>query len=93
MQWLGKRMNGQISIMELAVMVTMGAILALPMQAPDRGLLQGFVALLVKDSVLQLKTLERSNITKQLLFSVLRQKNIYHLGKVKRMYIEGCGSF
>jgi uncharacterized membrane protein YcaP (DUF421 family) len=44
---MGKRMNGQHSIIELAVMVMMGAIISLPMQAPDRGILQGLLVLLV----------------------------------------------
>src|SRR5215213_8698060 len=46
MRWLGKRMNGQLTIVELAVVVMMGAILAVPMQIPDRGLLQGVIVLL-----------------------------------------------
>jgi uncharacterized membrane protein YcaP (DUF421 family) len=46
MRWLGKRMNGQLTIMELAVMLSMGAIVAVPMQMPDRGIMQGVVLLL-----------------------------------------------
>ncbi len=46
-RWMGKRMNGQHSIIELAVMIMMGAIISLPMQAPDRGILQGVLVLLV----------------------------------------------
>jgi len=46
LRWLGKRMSGQLSIMELAVMLTLGAIVCVPMQIPDRGILQGFVLLL-----------------------------------------------
>ncbi|MFL5740799.1 MAG: DUF421 domain-containing protein [Flavisolibacter sp.] len=46
MRWLGKRMNGQLTILELSIMVMMGAILAVPMQIPDRGLSQGFLVLL-----------------------------------------------
>jgi uncharacterized membrane protein YcaP (DUF421 family) len=42
---MGKRMNGQHTIIELAVMVMMGAIISLPMQAPDRGILQGVLVL------------------------------------------------
>jgi uncharacterized membrane protein YcaP (DUF421 family) len=38
---MGKRMGGQLTISELAVMVTLGAIICVPMQIPDRGLLQG----------------------------------------------------
>jgi uncharacterized membrane protein YcaP (DUF421 family) len=123
MRWLGKRMNGQLTITEFAIMVTMGAIISVPMQLPDRGLIQGFVALLctllfllginwwsikrrkferlaqgdlcilVKDGVLQMREMESSRISKNQLFAVLRSKEIYHLGKVKRMYIEACGIF
>lgn len=46
MRWLGKRMNGQLSIIELSVIVVMGATISVPMQIPDRGLAQGFVVLL-----------------------------------------------
>jgi uncharacterized membrane protein YcaP (DUF421 family) len=46
LRWLGKRMSGQLSIMELAVMLTLGAIVCVPMQIPDRGILQGFLLLL-----------------------------------------------
>jgi uncharacterized membrane protein YcaP (DUF421 family) len=46
-RWLGKRMSGQLTIMELAVMLTLGAIVAVPMQMPDRGLLQGILLLLI----------------------------------------------
>lgn len=42
---MGKRMGGQLSISELAVMLTLGAIIAVPMQAPDKGLLQGTLVL------------------------------------------------
>jgi len=42
---LGKRMNGQLTITEMAVIITLGAIVALPMQSPDRGILPGIVLL------------------------------------------------
>jgi uncharacterized membrane protein YcaP (DUF421 family) len=45
-RWLGKRMSGQLTIMEMAVMLTLGAIVSVPMQTPDRGLLQGVLLLL-----------------------------------------------
>jgi uncharacterized membrane protein YcaP (DUF421 family) len=123
MRLLGKRMNGQLTITEFAVMITMGAIISVPMQLPDRGIAQGIVALLctilflrginwlsikngkieeltqgthcilVKDGILQLREMESSRISKNQLFSVLRSRQIYHLGKVKRMYIEACGLF
>ncbi len=36
---MGQRMSGQISITELAVMITLGAIVSPAMQLPDRGIL------------------------------------------------------
>lgn len=120
---MGKRMNGQLTIIEFSVIVMMGAILAVPMQIPDRGLLQGILillcmllllrginwvafkssrfekllhgeaSLLVKDGVLQLRDMKRCNISPQELFGILRSKNIFQLGKVKRCYLEGCGQF
>jgi len=41
---MGKRMSGQLSISEFAVMLSLGAIVSVPMQLPDRGLLQGVLA-------------------------------------------------
>ena len=123
MRWMGKRMNGQLTIIELAVMVMMGAIISVPMQVPDRGILQGLLVLLaiqfflrninwlsyksarfeelvqghvctlVKDGVLQLKELEKNQLSNQQVFMVLRKKNIFNLGKVKRLYMEACGIF
>jgi uncharacterized membrane protein YcaP (DUF421 family) len=43
---LGKRMGGQLTISELAVMLTLGAIISVPMQSPDRGILQGILVLI-----------------------------------------------
>jgi uncharacterized membrane protein YcaP (DUF421 family) len=43
---IGKRMGGVLTISELAVMLTLGAILAVPMQMPDRGVLQGILILI-----------------------------------------------
>lgn len=120
---MGKRMNGQHTVIELAVMVMMGAIISLPMQAPDRGILQGVLILfftlfmlravnwlgfkygrlerlfqgelviLVKDGVLQKDVQEKTKITNQQVFEVLRSKEIYNLARVKRMYVEASGIF
>jgi uncharacterized membrane protein YcaP (DUF421 family) len=46
LRWLGKRMSGQLAIMELSVMLTLGAIAAASMQLPDHGILEGFLLLL-----------------------------------------------
>jgi uncharacterized membrane protein YcaP (DUF421 family) len=43
---LGKRMGGQLTISELAVMLTLGAIISVSMQAQDKGLLQGILVLI-----------------------------------------------
>ncbi|MBX0288844.1 DUF421 domain-containing protein [Hymenobacter sp. HSC-4F20] len=47
MRLMGKRMNAQLTITELAVMVSLGAIVSVPMQIPNRGLLPAVVLLLV----------------------------------------------
>jgi uncharacterized membrane protein YcaP (DUF421 family) len=46
LRWLGKRMSGQLTIMELSVMLTLGAIVSASMQMPDHGVLGGFLLLL-----------------------------------------------
>jgi len=43
---LGKRMSAQLTITEMAVFITLGAIVSLPMQAPDRGMLPGILILM-----------------------------------------------
>lgn len=122
-KWLGKRMSGQLTIIEMTVMITLGAIVSVPMQMPDRGLLQGLLILItalllhrgithlgyrspraediiqgkpsviVKNGVLQLKKMHASRVSKQQLFSELRSKKIFHLGKVRRVYLEPSGAF
>ncbi|ALJ00106.1 DUF421 domain-containing protein [Rufibacter tibetensis] len=44
LRMMGKRMNAQLTITELAVMVTLGGIASAPMQLPDRGILMVIVA-------------------------------------------------
>ena len=46
MRLFGKRLTGQLTIIEMSIMLTMGAILAPAMQLADRGLLSGVVALI-----------------------------------------------
>jgi uncharacterized membrane protein YcaP (DUF421 family) len=122
-KWLGKRMSGQLTIIEMTVMITLGAIVSVPMQMPDRGLLQGLLILItalllhrgithlghrspkaediiqgkptviVKNGVLQLAEMSHARVSKQQLFSELRSKKIFHLGKVRRVYLEPSGAF
>jgi uncharacterized membrane protein YcaP (DUF421 family) len=42
---MGKRMSGQLTSTEMAVMLLLGAIVSAPMQMPDRGILQGLLLL------------------------------------------------
>jgi len=120
---MGKRMTGQITLTELAVMITLGAIVSPVMQLPDRGIFfgitvllvallfqrgfnllgfksekiehvsQGVMSLLIKDGTLVLEELEKTRITKQQVFSMLREKKVSNLGDVERAYLEACGIF
>lgn len=55
-------------------------------------LMQGQVATLIKDSVIDVKEIEKHFISRQQLFELLREKDIRHLGQVKRAYIEASGT-
>jgi uncharacterized membrane protein YcaP (DUF421 family) len=55
-------------------------------------LMQGQLAILIKDSVIDIGQLEKHFISRQQLFELLREKEIRHLGQVKRAYIEACGT-
>ncbi|MGV3556882.1 YetF domain-containing protein [Larkinella arboricola] len=120
---LGKRMNGQLTNLEMAVMLTLGAIVSPAMQLPDRGLLSGVLALLcaltflrvtnlwgfrsnkaeqviqgtetmlVKDGIIQLHTMAKNRLSHQQVFAALRNKNVYNISKVKRLYLEAYGMF
>jgi uncharacterized membrane protein YcaP (DUF421 family) len=45
MRFMGKRMNGQLNVVELSVMIMLGGIVAVAMQLPDRGLLHSIMTL------------------------------------------------
>jgi uncharacterized membrane protein YcaP (DUF421 family) len=120
---LGKRMDGQLTLTEMAVMITLGAIISVPAQMPERGILlggiallfvlafqrgvnwlqvknekiedisQGTMSILVKDGLLQLDEMQKAGISKQDLFAALRAREVFNLGKVKRLYFEACGVF
>jgi uncharacterized membrane protein YcaP (DUF421 family) len=120
---LGKRTSKELTITETAIILMLGAVVSVPMQVPDKGLLQGVLvlfcivafqrgltllnlrsprmekiaqgdlSLLVKDGILQLDVLHKSRITRQQVFAIVRSKKIYNLGKVRRLYLEACGTF
>lgn len=121
LRFMGKRMTGQLSISEMAVMITLGAIIAPTMQIPDRGILMGIIILLtalsfykginlwgfynskvetivqgeesvlIADGVVQVEAMERARVSRQQLYSALRNENIYNLGEIERAYLEACG--
>jgi uncharacterized membrane protein YcaP (DUF421 family) len=118
---MGSRMAGQMTLTELAVMITLGAIVSPAAQLPDRGVLfgilalicalifqrglnlwafknekieeitQGKLSLLVKDGQLNLEELDKTKISRQQLYAMLRGKEIYNLGQLDRVYLEACG--
>lgn len=45
-RWLGKRMSSQLSITEMAVMLTLGAIVSVAMQVPESGVLMAITVLI-----------------------------------------------
>jgi uncharacterized membrane protein YcaP (DUF421 family) len=120
---LGKRMAGQLTISELSVMIMLGAIICVPLQIPERGILQGILVLIatmgllitlnyfgmknpaveravygdlrlmIRDGRLLPEILEKTSITREQLFAYLRSQGVFNLGKVKRLYLEGCGLY
>ncbi len=121
MRLMGRRMKGEISIAELAVVLTFGAIIGGTMHQPKSGLLpgllvlgavlfmhrftnwlafkyhavealeQGHTAVLLRDGVLDLAALQQHALSQEQLFGLLRNKNIRHLGELRRVYFEVSG--
>jgi len=54
--------------------------------------MQGTVSILVKDATINIEKLEQHSISRQQLFELLREKDIRHLGQIKRAYIEPAGT-
>jgi len=122
-RFMGKRMGGQLTISELAVMITLGAIVSPGMQMPQTGILlctmilvcalafqrginfleykspkfeqvsQGKLSILVKNGAMQMDELTSTKISRQQLFGALRNKGVFNLGDVDRVYLEACGLF
>lgn len=122
MRLMGKRMSAKLNITEVAVMITLGGIVSVPMQVPERGILQGLtvlvcalffergvnklgvknsriekmihgdVSLLVSDGIMLRKNMEAAHISPNQLFAKLRGRNIWQLGMLERVYLEGSGS-
>jgi uncharacterized membrane protein YcaP (DUF421 family) len=56
-------------------------------------LLEDRLATLVEDGVLQLKEMQRTQISRERLFAHLRSSSLTQLGKIKRVYLEASGEF
>jgi len=52
---------------------------------------QGSQSIIVRDGVMDLKEMKHIGISKQNLFSELRGRGNFNLGKIKRVYFESCG--
>ncbi|KAF2510566.1 DUF421 domain-containing protein [Flavobacterium foetidum] len=55
-------------------------------------IMQGRLTILVKNGIIAVKELEKHYFSRQQLFELLREKEIRHLGQVKRAYIEASGT-
>jgi uncharacterized membrane protein YcaP (DUF421 family) len=56
-------------------------------------LLQDRLTTLVDDGVLQLREMQRTQISRERLFAHLRSSSLTQLGKIKRVYLEASGEF
>lgn len=121
MRLLGRRMKGQLSIGELAVVLTLGGIISGALHNPEMGVLpsvvvlatilamhrlvnwlafkshaverieQGVPSVLVRDGRLELATMHEHALSQEQLFGLLRNKNVAHLGELRRVYLEANG--
>ncbi|TLD40419.1 MAG: hypothetical protein JETT_3327 [Candidatus Jettenia ecosi] len=49
--------------------------------------------MLVKDGLLNVEKMRKNALSHEQVYSQLRQKRIFHLGQVQRVYIEANGAF
>jgi uncharacterized membrane protein YcaP (DUF421 family) len=56
-------------------------------------LTQGSIDVLIKDSVLEMRKMTTTRISRERIMAELRSHGIKHLGEVKRLYLEANGSF
>lgn len=119
---LGKRGMGQLSMLELAIIIAFGSAVGDPMIGADIPIIHGALAvtvvtfsqigferlinrnrkveavmegtanLLVNDGIIQWDCMNRDNLSKEDLFRSLRQKDVQHLGQVKKAFFETSGN-
>ena len=56
-------------------------------------LTQGDISVLVEDGRLNLDIMQKTRLTRERIFGQLRKEGMYHLGEIKRVYLEANGSF
>lgn len=54
---------------------------------------EGALEILVEDSVMQMDNMLHCRVTRERLLAQLRTEGLYHLGTIKRLYIEADGTF
>ena len=79
-----------------AVVIVLGERITSYMAAKNEKaefIFEGALEILVEDSVMQVGSMLHCRITRQRVLAQLRTEGLYHLGKVKRLYIEADGTF
>lgn len=119
---LGKRGMGQLSMLELAIIISFGSAVGDPMIGADIPIIHGALAvtvvtlsqigferlinrnrkvevvmegtanLLVNEGIIQWTSMNQDNLSKEDLFRSLRQKDVQHLGQVKKAFFETTGN-
>lgn len=54
---------------------------------------QGKISTLVRDAVMDVREMKKARISRERVMSQLRSKEVYHLGQVRRLYLEAGGDF
>ncbi|WP_316831730.1 DUF421 domain-containing protein [Pedobacter aquatilis] len=118
---LGKRSMGQLSTLELAIIICFGSAVGDPMMGKDIPIIHGMVVIttvallqlgaewiinrhkklehfmegrpdcLVADGEIINKSLNKNSLSQEDLFRFLRNKDVEHLGQVKRAFFETSG--
>jgi len=91
-KWLGKRMSGQLTVTELGIAIMLGAIVAPPMETPERGILQGALILLcvlVYHQWTSLATVRKKKLEKVVVgqLSIFVKDGILQLDAIKKTHI------
>jgi uncharacterized membrane protein YcaP (DUF421 family) len=122
LRMLGKRGMGQLSMLELAIIISFGSAIGDPMIGADVPIVHGILAvtvvtvlqigferiinknrkveavmegtanLVVDEGVIQWPCMKEDNISKEDLFRSLREKDVQHLGQVKKAFFETSGN-